>query len=99
MLSKAKEEIIIDNYVDKKLLNVLAKKKSVCVYTKSIDRNAIEKYEKQYANVKIEIRENIHDRFLILDRELLYHCGASFKDLEKNVLELIKLKIAIMYKY
>lgn len=47
-------------------------------------------YEHQYQNVKIIKNDSFHDRFIIIDKKTLYHCGASFKDLEKSVLLLRK---------
>lgn len=34
---------------------------------------------------------SFHDRFIVLDRYLLYTCGASFKDLGNNCFTIIKL--------
>ena len=32
----------------------------------------------------IKINKSFHDRFIIIDDSVLYHCGASFKDLGKK---------------
>ena len=39
------------------------------------------KYNSQYSNISTFIHNGFHDRFIILDKNILYHCGASFKDL------------------
>ena len=37
----------------------------------------IEKYNKQYHNLKIIYDNTFHDRYIILDNKEVYHCGAS----------------------
>lgn len=77
-----KEIIIIDNYIDKKILDVLSKiNKKINIITNKINENDIEKYNKQYSNINIYKNNNFHDRFIIIDKKILYHSGASFKDL------------------
>ena len=77
-----KEIIVIDNYVDKNLLDILSKtNKTIEVVTNKYNRNDYSKYIEQYHNVELIINNNFHDRFIIIDRKELYHCGASFKDL------------------
>lgn len=58
--------------------------KQITIYTKNIDNNMINKYRSQYNNLDIHISDKIHDRFIIVDDLILYHCGASFKDLGKK---------------
>ena len=83
IFNKSKSEIIIiDNYVDKSLFDILSKtNKEVIVITNKYNNEDYLKYKKEYLNVKIIINNNFHDRFIIIDRSILYHCGASFKDL------------------
>ena len=52
-----------------------------------------EKYKKQYKNVDLKINNTFHDRFIIIDRKILYHCGASFKDLGNKCFELSKIEV------
>ena len=59
----------------------------------SIITNRYNKYKMEYSNVKLKIMNTIHDRYIIIDNKILYHCGASFKDLGKNVLQSLKWKI------
>ena len=88
ILSKAKKEIIIiDNYAGKKLfdINIIKDiKVNIKVYTQNIDDIAKEKYELQYDNLTIINTDIFHDRFIMIDKKVLYHCGASFKDLGKK---------------
>ena len=82
MLNEGKNEvIIIDSYVDKKVLDIISNiDKDVILITrknnllKEID---IEKYNKQYDNLKIIYDNTFHDRYIILDRNIFYHLGAS----------------------
>ena len=83
--SAKKEIIIIDNYIDKKFLDVCSKiNVNILIITNKINEIDLEKYNKQYNNIEIKISKSYHDRFIILDKKVLYHCGASFKDLGKK---------------
>ena len=83
ILDSSKESIIIiDNYANKKLFDLLSKtKKKVIVYSRNIDEELINKYNKQYSNVELKYNNSFHDRYIIIDNKTLYHCGSSFKDL------------------
>ena len=35
------------------------------------------KYNKQYHNLKVIFNNSFHDRYFILDKVQVYHCGAS----------------------
>ena len=88
-----KNIIIIDNYIDKKFLDICAKIKiNFIIITKEINRIDLEKYNKQYNNIKVKISNKYHDRFIILDNKTLYHCGASFKDLGKKCFCISKIE-------
>ena len=86
ILNKVKGEIvIIDNYVGKELLDILRKiDKKIIIVSKNIDEVLKKKYESQYSNITFINNNSFHDRFIILDRNKLYSCGASFKDLGKK---------------
>ena len=89
----SKNVIIIDNYIDKKFLDICSKiKVNIIIYTKEIDKETLEKYNKQYNNVKVKFSNKYHDRFIILDYKTLYHCGASFKDLGKKCFCISKIE-------
>ena len=93
ILSKARKEIIIiDNYAGKKLFDIIKNiKVNIKVYTENIDNIAREKYEKQYSNINIFTTDIFHDRFIIIDNKILYHSGASFKDLGKKCFAMTKI--------
>ena len=83
ILNQSKREIIIiDNYASKELFDIIKDiNKNITIITKNIDEILIKKYKKQYNNINIIKSDIFHDRFIIIDNEILYHSGASFKDL------------------
>ena len=97
ILSKAKEEvIIIDNYADKSVLDMITNLNvKVIIVTrkfnllKDID---IKKYNRQYHNLKVIYSDKFHDRFIILDKKVLYHSGASYKDLGNKCFAINKIE-------
>jgi len=91
LIRKAKRSIIlIDNYVDDSVLTILSKRKKnvpAIIFTKTITRQLkldVKIHNSQYPSIEINEMKNSHDRFLILDKELVYHIGASLKDLGKK---------------
>ena len=94
IINKSKKSIvIIDNYLDKNLLDILCKTdKEILVITSSYNTNDFDKYLKEYHNVTIKIMNNIHDRFIIIDNKLFYNFGASFKDLGKKCFSINKIE-------
>ena len=91
-----KEIIIIDNYADKSILDMITNLNvRVTIVTrkfnllKDID---IKKYNRQYHNLKVIYSDKFHDRFIILDKKVLYHSGASYKDLGNKCFAIAKIK-------
>ena len=79
------EIIIIDNFAGKELLDILKIiHKKIIIISSNINDTSIKKYLKQYNNVRFINNDSYHDRFIIIDRKIVYHCGASFKDLGKK---------------
>ena len=93
ILNKSKNEIvIIDNYAGKELLDILKNiNKNIIIVSKNIDDKLKSKYNKQYSNIKFIDNSSFHDRFIIIDRKLLYHSGSSFKDLGKKCFAISRL--------
>ena len=93
LIKSAKREIIlIDNYVDASIFDLLEKRKQgvdATIYTEHIGQSLLHLQllnQQQYGR-RIEVKEynsRFHDRFLILD-DSLYHFGASFKDLGRRL--------------
>lgn len=76
-----KSLIIVDNYADLKILDII-KKLSISVVLITKENNLLSKididmYNRQYSNLKIIYDNTFHDRFFILDNNILYHCGTS----------------------
>ena len=82
IFKEAKEElIIIDRYADKQILDMVKSLKvKVILVTKKnslISDLDLEKYNKQYNNLKVIYDNSFHDRYFVLDKRDVYHCGAS----------------------
>ena len=82
--------ILIDNYVDDRVLKTLDKRKdgvSATVFTNP--RNSqinldIRRHNAQYPEINLRHCSNVHDRFLIID-DTVYFIGGSIKDLGKKI--------------
>ena len=93
LIKSAKREIIlIDNYIDATIFDLLEKREQgvdATIYTEHAGQSLQhlqQLYQQQYGR-NIEVKEynnRFHDRFLILD-DALYHFGASFKDIGKRL--------------
>lgn len=90
-IQSAKHDIIlIDQYVDLSVLERFAKKQNgvlVTIYTHPqtpLTQQDLQRFNAQYPTLTIQHSTTIHDRFLIIDHTLLYHIGASLKDLGKK---------------
>ena len=85
-----KEIVLIDNYVDITVLERLSTKNSgvdVTIYTLPNTRltaQDIRSFNAQYPTLTVRHTTSMHDRFLIIDDSILYHLGASLKDLGKK---------------
>ena len=97
LVKSAKQRIIlIDNYVDESVLLLLSKRApgvSAEIRTGRMSellRLDIQKHNSQYPPVTIVQTQNIHDRFLIVD-DVVYHIGASLKDLGKKLFAFSKM--------
>ena len=99
LIKSAKKSItLIDNYIDESVLLMLSKRNAkvrATIVTRSdskVSQLDIEKHNAQYSPIEIKICGTIHDRFLIID-EVVYHIGASLKDLGKKLFAFSKLKL------
>lgn len=94
ILNKSKNSIIIiDNYAGKELLDILKNiNKNIIIVSKNIDEITKSKYLKQYNNITFINNDSFHDRFIIIDKEILYTSGASFKDLGKKCFCISKIE-------
>lgn len=91
LIRKATRRIVlIDNYVDDRILKVLTKRKegvSSIIYTDprhSQISNDLRRHNAQYPRIEVRHCTNVHDRFLIID-DTVYFIGGSIKDLGKKI--------------
>ena len=79
------EIIIIDNYSSKELFDILRNiDKKIIIISKNIDELLAKKYKTQYENIEFINKNPFHDRYIILDRNIVYSSGMSLKDLGKS---------------
>lgn len=89
--------IVIDNYADDSVLTQLDKRNegvSATIYTFSRNRQIhkdIERHNQQYPPIQLYFYNKAHDRFLIIDN-VVFHIGASFKDLGKKLFAFSKME-------
>ena len=91
--------VLIDNYIDESVLLLFSKRAKgvaaeirTCRLTKELQVDA-QKHNLQYPAINIIPVQNIHDRFLIVD-DVVYHIGASLKDLGKKLFAFSKMTIS-----
>ena len=93
--------IVIDNYIDESVLTMLDKRKDgvmATIYTDKISNQLkldLDRHNKQYSAVEIQTVKDIHDRFVIIDNEDVFHIGASLKDLGKKLFAFSKLNLPV----
>ena len=90
-IAQARQSIIlIDNYIDLSVLERFTKKNAgvqVTIYTNPqtpITAQDVRRFNAQYPLLEVKHTTTMHDRFLIIDNQTLYHIGASLKDLGKR---------------
>ena len=101
LIRSAKERIIlIDNYVDDTVLQMLDKRQDnvvASIYTKEINAKLkldVQKHNAQYRPIDIHQFADSHDRFLLID-DNVYLIGASLKDLGKKMFAFSKITFDI----
>ena len=99
IIKKANRKIlIIDNYIDDSILEMLTKKKNnveVVILTSNksnIQNIDIQKFNKEYPILKLAKTNKFHDRFIVIDNKEMYHLGASIKDLGKKCFGINKIE-------
>lgn len=97
IMNFAKNElIIIDSYADKMVLDMISKVKvNVILITRKnnlLKQIDIDKYNQQYLNLKVIYDKNFHDRYLILDKEVVYHCGSSLNHIGEKTFSVNKIE-------
>lgn len=97
ILMKAKKSIIIiDSYADKYVLDMISKiELDVILVISSKSRLSnldIDKYNYEYSNLIIKYNDSFHDRFIILDKHLMYHLGTSLNNAGTKVFAINKIE-------
>ena len=102
LIKIANESIfVVDNYIDESVLTMLDKRKDgvvATIYTDKISNQLkldLERHNKQYSAIEIQTVKDIHDRFVIIDNEDVFHIGASLKDLGKKLFAFSKLNLSV----
>ena len=92
--------IIIDNYADKFVLDMIRNIKTdviiICKTNGLLKEIDINKYQKQYNNLKVFYSNDFHDRYIILDQKEIYHCGASLNYAGNKTFSINKLEDKIV---
>ena len=100
--SAKKKLIIIDGYADKTVLDLiknLSIKIILIVREKGLlHKLDIEKYNLQYHNLKVFYDNTFHDRYFILDKEIIYHCGTSLNHIGEKTFSINLLEDEIVKK-
>ncbi len=97
ILNTAKKEIIIiDEYADITFLDLIRKVKcKIILITKDSNRLSnieIEKYNKEYNNLRVIRNNSFHDRFFILDKNDIYLSGSSINSAGEKTFMIINIK-------
>jgi hypothetical protein len=91
--------VLIDNYVDDRVLSMFTKRKdgvSATIYTRHNDQflTDLKKHNTQYPKIEfIQLPHRNHDRFLIID-DKVYLLGASVKDMGAGLCAVTEMSIA-----
>lgn len=97
--SATKSIILIDNYIDENVLTLLSKRNkdvAAIIYTASVSRQLkldLKRFNAQYPAIDVKIFTKSHHRFLIIDDQIVYHIGASLKDLGKKWFAFSKIEL------
>ena len=91
--------VLIDNYVDDRVLSMFTKREdgvSATIYTRHNEQfiTDLKKHNTQYPEIKfIQLPHRNHDRFLIID-DKVYLLGASLKDMGTGLCAVTEMAIA-----
>lgn len=97
--SAEKSIVLIDNYIDDTVLTLFAKRKNgvtLKILTKNVTKQLqldMKKFNEQFPEAEIQEFDQSHDRFMIIDSCVVYHIGASLKDLGKKWFAFSKMDI------
>ena len=97
LIKQAKKRVVlIDNYIDETTLTLLNKRGTnvdATIYTRPLLQQQqldVQRNNQQYSPITVNVCQQNHDRFLIIDDEV-YAFGASLKDAGKKLFAYIKM--------
>jgi len=100
LIKSAKKSIyLLDHYLDETVFLQLSNRKmgvKVVIYTKVISKLLqmhLDKFNAQHEPIEVIEFAKSHDRFMIIDEKVVYHIGASLKDLGKKWFAFSKMEI------
>ena len=101
ILKDAKEEVIImDPYADLNMLDMIRNINcNIILITSSktfLSEKEINKFNKQYNKLKVYKNNKFHDRYFILDKNIMYHCGTSINYAGKRMFSINLLEDKFM---
>ena len=106
ILKEGKNEvIIIDSFLDKTILDMIRNIDTKVILITSnkskLKEIDIDKYNMEYSNLEVRYDDSYHDRYIIIDKEKIYHLGASInhagsKTFSINILEDEMVKKALL---
>ena len=91
--------MLIDNFVDERVLTMLDKRKAgveATVHTRYTEQVKLDfkKHNKQYESIEyVQLPQAVHDRYLIVDDDV-WLLGASVKDMGHGLCTVIKVGFA-----
>ena len=90
-----KNLIIIDAYADNTILDIIKRLKiNITIIAKKdnlLTNQDIKKYNEQYHNLKVIFNNTFHDRYFILDYDIVYHCGTSINRIGYKTFSITKM--------
>lgn len=90
-----KELIIIDGYADVTILDIIKRLKlKIILITKPnklLSMQDIERYNAEYNNLTVKFDDTFHDRYFILDKNIIYHCGTSINRIGYKTFSITKI--------
>lgn len=94
--------VIIDSYADNTILDIVKRLDiNVTIITKEnnlLTKQDVKRYNKQYKNLTVKYDNTFHDRYFILDKEKVYHCGASINRIGYKTFSINLIQDSEIYK-
>ena len=99
LMSRAKKSIfLIDSYTDDKTLNIIKNKQdnvNATIITSDktkLSQMDIDFFNNKYGGLTLIIRNDYHDRYLIIDESVFYHLGSSINYLGNKFAQIDKIE-------